>query len=247
MIEYCTGGKCLRAKILRYFGEQCADACGGCSNCDKPRESVDATQFARAVFELIRSTGGYFGVPTLSHILKGAAGGKSETPVQKYSFRQEFGMYSEWTALKINEWANALIDCQYLIHDTEPYHRLRLTPMALEVLSGTSCTLDLPKEITGEITPSRRERRSSTRKPVANINEALYERLRALRQSIAIEQKVPAYVVFSNATLNDMCIKIPVTAEQFLDVIGVGEHKARQYGHAFLTEIRTFSGKQESI
>lgn len=64
--------------------------------------------------------------------------------------------------------------------------------------------------------------------------------LKALRARLAKEAQVPAYVIFSNATLEDMAAKLPKTMEQFLTVSGVGEVKAKRYGNAFLTEIRKY-------
>jgi len=62
----------------------------------------------------------------------------------------------------------------------------------------------------------------------------LLEALKILRLSIAKENRVPAFVVFSDSTLTDMCMKMPATIEELLDVSGVGQVKAERYGQAFL-------------
>ena len=69
-------------------------------------------------------------------------------------------------------------------------------------------------------------------------DQALYEKLRALRLKLARRENVPVYVIFSNATLQDMARKKPATLEQFLEVSGVGNRKAEHYGEAFLQAIR---------
>ena len=71
----------------------------------------------------------------------------------------------------------------------------------------------------------------------------LYEVLRQLRAKLAKESNIPAYVVFSNATLEDMARKKPTNLTQFKKVSGVGELKASWYGKAFLAEIRGFCGQ----
>ena len=68
----------------------------------------------------------------------------------------------------------------------------------------------------------------------------LFERLRSLRKRLADEADVPPYVVFSDASLRDMCAKLPDSDEAFLAVSGVGEKKLARYGSAFMNEIATY-------
>jgi len=65
----------------------------------------------------------------------------------------------------------------------------------------------------------------------------LFERLRALRKGLADERKVPAFVVFSDRSLQDMAVRKPRTRDEFLDVHGVGQKKLEEYGDPFLAEI----------
>jgi ATP-dependent DNA helicase RecQ len=71
------------------------------------------------------------------------------------------------------------------------------------------------------------------------LDEGLFMRLKELRGRLAQEAKVPAYIVFSDASLRDMCRKRPCTGEQFLKVNGVGAVKLEKYGEAFMAIIRT--------
>ena len=80
------------------------------------------------------------------------------------------------------------------------------------------------------------------RSGTVETDSRLLAALKALRSRLAKEEKVPAYVIFSNATLEDMAGKAPKTMEQFLEVSGVGEVKARRYGKAFLDEIKKTGG-----
>jgi len=82
------------------------------------------------------------------------------------------------------------------------------------------------------------EKRTAKPKADGPYDEALYEVLRSLRADLAQKQQVPAYVVFSNAALVDMCRKKPTTPEAFLAVSGVGKAKLERYGDAFLSAIR---------
>ena len=71
----------------------------------------------------------------------------------------------------------------------------------------------------------------------------LFERLRALRKRIASEQGIAPYMVFSDATLRDMCARLPQTEDEFLEVNGVGQTKLLRYGEAFLAEIAAFENR----
>jgi ATP-dependent DNA helicase RecQ len=84
----------------------------------------------------------------------------------------------------------------------------------------------------------RRPRPAAALPGDAGADPDLYERLRALRKSLADERKVPAFVVFGDRTLIDMAARKPRTREQFLELFGVGQKKLEEYGDAFLAEIR---------
>ena len=92
-----------------------------------------------------------------------------------------------------------------------------------------------PKE--KALAKSKKKRKSQSGE-LDSASWQLFERLRALRLKIAGEQRVPPYIVFTDKTLTDMCIKKPATREEMLEVSGVGEAKFRKYGERFLEELR---------
>ena len=105
---------------------------------------------------------------------------------------------------------------------------------------GQAFTLKVAREKPRVAHPPVAPAKTRAATDVSELDDAgqeLYGRLAALRASLAHEQNVPAYIVFSNASLVDMCAKRPRTREEFLDVSGVGSKKAELYGAAFLTEI----------
>ena len=69
----------------------------------------------------------------------------------------------------------------------------------------------------------------------------LLDALKALRWDIAKKTGQPAYIIFTNASLEDMARKAPGTQEEFLKVNGVGSSKAQRYGQAFLECIREYT------
>lgn len=119
---------------------------------------------------------------------------------------------------------------QDLIEYAEPYHTVRTTPLSNEVLfRGMSVTMR-SKTAHNKLLRLKPD-------PAMLSSPVLYDRLRALRTKIAQEEHIPAYIVFSNATLQDMAAKQPQTTTEFLSVSGVGSVKAKRYGKAFLEEI----------
>ena len=82
-----------------------------------------------------------------------------------------------------------------------------------------------------------------SKKPEDALNDRgvmLFNRLRELRKQIAVSVGVPPYVIFSDRTLIDMCLKVPFNEEEMLSVSGVGENKYERYGKVFMDEIYDF-------
>lgn len=127
---------------------------------------------------------------------------------------------------------------------TNPLHAtLEPTPAASKILfQGEKLSMPVRKDRAGE---ARRPGRKKTAAPSpAPEAEDLFSALRAVRTRLAQEENVPAYVVFSNATLADMAEKAPRTMDEFLDVTGVGEVKAARYGEEFLRAIAEYQDQE---
>ena len=119
---------------------------------------------------------------------------------------------------------------------------LQTTSRAWEVLRGGTRVTYARREEQAEPTPRRK---AAERRNVAP-EDSLFEALRRLRAELAKAEGVPAYVVFSNATLADMAVKRPADMVDFLDVSGVGEYKAARYGRAFLKAIQNWESNNLS-
>ena len=117
-----------------------------------------------------------------------------------------------------------LVATGYLEVESE-HSTLRLLPPSYPVLKGQATVmLSLPKE-------------PEERKP-AEEADGLFDALRSVRRRLAEKENVPAFVVFSDATLRDMCRLQPQTLDEMSEVKGVGERKLRRYGEDFLAVIR---------
>ena len=236
MARYCTTGDCLRGYILRYFGEKAGERCGNCSNCDEENQrTVDAGEDARAAIRCVQELGERYGRTLVQEVLRGS--GAARVQALGLQHCASFGALRGRALPAVRALLDALLDREALVSSGGEYPVLRLGPRAQEILDGAPVRLRVRDEAPQEDAPHRR--RDAQRAPGGEaVDEALLAELKALRNRLAAEAHVPAYVVFSDATLRDMCAKRPATPEEFLEVSGVGEYKLRRYGKEFLRVLR---------
>ena len=236
MARYCTTGDCLRGYILRYFGEKAGERCGNCSNCDEENQrTVDASEDARAAIRCVQEMGERYGRTLVQEVLRGS--GAARVQALGLQHCASFGALRGRALPAVRALLDALLDREALESSGGEYPVLRLGPRAQEILDGAPVRLRVRDEAPQEEAPRRR--RDAQRAPGGEaVDEALLAELKALRNRLAAETHVPAYVVFSDATLRDMCAKRPATPEEFLEVSGVGEYKLRRYGKEFLRVLR---------
>lgn len=235
MERYCTGTNCLRQTILAYFGQQAPPSCGGCSVCLGDYRTEDITDLARQVLLCVQSVGGRFGAGVVSDILHGSQSSR----VQQFSLEDNphFGALAAYSLATIKERIGQLVSQGVLQVTPGQYPLLRFGPGARPVLEDGQQVL----------VKTRQKTREATRRAAdsGDYDMQLFERLRALRQKLARQQSVPAYVVFTDATLRGLAAAKPHTEQEMLAVSGVGEAKVRRYGQAFLEEITTYTDEQQ--
>jgi len=224
MERYCETDGCLRRYMLRYFGEQTADDCGNCGNCNSSFEEADVTVDAKKILSHImrlNRAGKRFMFKHTADIITG----KSDD----FTDLSTFGIMKSVPRSYIRRLCNRLTAIGYIRDD----EYLSVTPKANEVLFGAvSVTLrgSQPEMATGKA----RSVRQTVQQPRYALSNELLAKLKKLRLEIAHEEKVPAFVIFSDAALVDMCHKHPYTTEELLTVSGVGQVKLGRYGARFL-------------
>lgn len=237
MTFYSTTNDCLRASILRYFGEKPSSFCGHCSNCCTSFETTDITIEAQkiisCVYRIYNHSGTYLGKAAVTDILHGS---KAEKLIKKgYNTLSTYGIMSDTPIHRIRLILDYLIEKGYFSVREGEYPVVVPTELSTAAIkSGQRFEMKLPKEKKPAII--RKEKA-----PEYPINDELLKKLKLLRLKIASESKVPAYVVFTDATLRDMCKKLPKSKEELLSVSGIGQKKCDSYGQAFLDEINSFS------
>ena len=235
MLAYCKTTKCLRGCILDYFGQAHGEACGNCGNCQTVFRQADITVEAQKILSCVKRVQDRLGYPVGAALIARVLHGSGERRIARLGLQtlSTYGLMRGVPLNQIGERIDFLLDCGYLEKNTD-FGALTLAEKARGVLfGGEAVTMEYR-----ELPPAPDEGR---RAPTAQAADAgLYERLRALRLAVANEQGVPAYIVFSNATLADMAARRPTDAQAFTEVFGVGSAKAALYGERFLAEIRAY-------
>lgn len=229
MVDYCQTTSCLRNFILAYFGEKVTEPCGHCGNCESGKGRVDITDMAVLVFKTIRSLHERFGASLIADVLHGS---HSRAIVErKLEDTPTYGKLSFEKASHIKSALNNFIADGYLRREGEPYAVLTLTDKARQVLAGREKVYGLAFGAESVMADAAVEKKID-RNPVRR--GGLFEKLRKLRTLIAREEQVPPFVVFSDATLEDMAAVKPKNLEDMGKVHGVGAFKLEKYGARFL-------------
>ncbi|MCQ2432549.1 MAG: DNA helicase RecQ [Clostridia bacterium] len=247
MAHYCTSTTCLRSYILRYFGETADEDCGNCSVCGAQGtwEERDITVESQKILSCIVRMGQRFGGQLVAQVLRGADNDR----IRQFGFDElsTYGIMRDSKETDIRRFMSALEDHGYLrtedIHSkTGTYGVLKLTEKSGALLKGREkLTVRMLKEPEKKKTQIESTRGKGKRSGVTAPPESpLLSALRVLRASLAAKAHVPAYVIFPDSAIYDMCDKKPGTLSEFLEVNGVGEVKAERYGEAFLRVIKQY-------
>jgi ATP-dependent DNA helicase RecQ len=235
LLGWCEVTRCRRAALLAYFGEAHPGECGNCDVCLAPPETWDGTTVAQKLLSCVYRTGQRFGAGHVIDVLRGTRTPKvlqhRHERVSTFGIGDDRGV-AEWRSV-----ARQLMVQGYLVADPERFGALRLTRRSREILRG-EVALHLREE--ARHAPGRRRlaRPAAGDGSELDLDEALWDDLRARRRSLAEEQGVPPFVIFHDATLKDMARLRPTCADELLRVSGVGEAKLERYGAQFLEVIR---------
>jgi len=230
MSDYCNTDSCLRHFILRYFGEDQPDSdCGNCGNCLNEIESTDITIEAQKIMSCIKRMGERFGSSMVVNVLRGSQAAK----INELGFNQlsTYGIMKEYSADSIKEIIAYLVAEGYLTVEGDKYPLLVLNARSYAVVRNQE-TVSIRRII-------KKQSTTETGQALA-VDTSLFVILRQLRKELAAEQGVAPFVVFSDASLHEMCRQYPVSEGEFLNIPGVGDHKLQKYGQRFITAINEY-------
>ena len=245
MVDYCRLSTCRRSYLLQYFGDTLsASSCGGCDVCLAERQTVDVTVVAQKMLSAVIRTGERFGIAHVSNVLLG----RNLKRVREFEHDKlsVFGIVDDYDRDGLRHVADGLVERGLLARAEGEYPTVNVTKSGREWLRDRQAlAMDMRVD-----QPARTLRRSASRGgdggesgvPNTGYDTALFEQLRTLRRRLANDEGVPAFVVFSDATLRGLATARPVNRQAMLAVSGVGPAKLERYGDAFLSVVREHVG-----
>jgi ATP-dependent DNA helicase RecQ len=232
VLDYAESSDCRRAILLHYFDEVFASPCGACDSCREPRvahdSSLEARQFLSCIARLAQR-GERYGAAYIIEILRGA---RTERVLSRG--HDSLSVYGIGKHRSVQDWrslARSLTHQRLLVQSHDGYSVLSLNEASWQVLRSE-------RTVTVARTADADRGRAPQPGVVAAGNDALFERLRALRKQLADMQGLPPYVIFHDATLREMAARRPQTLSQFAGIRGVGEGKLARYGQQFIAALR---------
>lgn len=246
MEGYCKTTGCLRNYILEYFGEKTSGPCDNCGNCHREYHEVDMTAEAKWVVNCVAETRGRYGLTIVLGTLMGAKRARlRELRTEQY---KSYGALSGHSEAELRTLISQMTEMGYLYQTQEKYSVLKLgniTPLKdanTRVIMRTYEEKEPDKK--KKIQKAVRKRSTDA---LTSAGYDLFEVLRKLRLEIAKEESMPPYIIFSDKTLIDMCVKKPSDEEEMLNVSGVGANKLKKYGQRFLEEIQKFCTERPGV
>ena len=233
MVDYCHTEGCLQTSILNYFGEFSATDCKQCGNCTDTRERLDVTIDAQKVLSCVIRMGQRFGKILIAQVLTGSNNKK----VRDFGFQKlpTYAILSNKTAKEVNLFIEFLISEDYLTVEQGEFPTVKVAEKGKNVLQGQMQVF----------------RKQQTETKQISKENPLFEDLRAWRRDVAKAENVPPFVIFSDQTFKDVCIKLPKSLNELLNIKGIGEQKKAKYGNHLLKVIHkhcneeTISEEQE--
>ncbi|MFS4417982.1 DNA helicase RecQ [Maribacter sp. 2307ULW6-5] len=227
MQQFAEALSCRRIALLNYFGEEVVEGCGNCDICLRPPAYFNGTVLAQKILSAVARLKEREPMGTVIDVLRGAR--NAQVYDKGYQHIKTYGAVPDVSWADLQQYVVQLLNQGVLRINFREGSRLELTPLAKEVLFSKK-TIELAvleKDV------ERKKVARSGRAPTGD----LFEKLRLLRQRLAWEQNVPAYVVFGDASLRDMEAKLPRNESEFMDITGVGQAKLEKYADVFLREI----------
>ncbi len=230
MVQFCETKSCRRKYLLNYFGEQAPDYCGSCDTCLNKPDLQDCTVIAQKILSTVYRIKQGFGMRYVVDIMKGS---NSEKIREQHKLLSVYGIGKDKPKEEWMHYVKELIQYGYLQTSDSEYPVLQLTAKSDAVLfKGEKVYLSAPVNITIAKEPVIYQQFA--------YEKELFEKLKKLRNQVAHEENVPAYLIFSDSTLLDLSTYLPLSADDLSNISGFGAFKIERYGRQFLELIQDY-------
>ncbi|MBD3748295.1 MAG: DNA helicase RecQ [Sphingobacteriales bacterium] len=233
--QYAEADSCRRKILLNYFSENPDKDCGNCDVCKNPRQHFDGTIIVQKALSAIVRTGEKESGSMIIDVLRGSK--RQEIIAEGYDKIKTHGAGAEIPALDWQRYLMQMLNLGIIEMAYDENFALKVTPFGKEILYNKR-KIDLTVL---QVFQASDKKEKTKKTSTFSADEELFNHLRKIRRDFAVEENVPAYVIFSDATLDEMAKQKPMTESDLLLISGVGEHKLLKYGQAFLNAIIDFS------
>ncbi|MFN8406156.1 MAG: DNA helicase RecQ [Sphingobacteriaceae bacterium] len=233
--QYAEADNCRRKILLNYFSETLDNNCGNCDVCKNPRQHFDGTTLVQKALSAIVRTGEKEGAQLIIDVLRGSR--RIEIMERGYDKLKTHGVGSDIGALDWQRYLMQMLNLGLLEIAYDENFALKVTPMGREILFGKRM---VELTILPVISAKKKSMEEQTKQRARVPEDELFVILKTIRRDFAQQEQVPAYIIFSDATLQGMVIAKPKTAQEMLDISGISAYKMNRYGQAFLNAIADF-------
>jgi ATP-dependent DNA helicase RecQ len=241
MYQYATAVSCRRKMLLNYFNENMREDCGNCDVCKNPPTFIDGTIIAQKALSAIYRLQEKVATGMLIDVLRGSA----RADIMRFGYNN-IKTYGAGRDISKNDWQNyfeQLLNQGFVEIAYDDYNKVKLTESAKAVLFEGQKVQMVEPEAIKKRQEAEREKASPKRIKSADrqrVRDELFEHIRIIRLDIARKKGVPPYIVFNDATLEEMAAERPHNMEEMMKISGVGEAKLKEYGRLFLDGIQDF-------
>ncbi len=241
--QYADSLICRRKILLNYFGENLDSDCGNCDVCKNPPQHFDGTIIAQKALSAVARAKEKVGIRLLIDILRGSQ--RKEIIELGYDRIKTYGMGADISAYDWQHLMAQLINLGLLEIAYDQRNVLKLTSLSRAVLFESK-KVQLVRMADIKQRQEAEKNKVKKKSVKERVRDELFEILRKLRRDIAQKSGIPPYLVFSDASLEQMAASRPVTEFDFSMISGVGEKKLKQYGQIFMSKIKEFIGDKAS-
>jgi len=241
-VAYAESSVCRPKLLLNYFGETLTEPCENCDNCLNPKPQFEGKEYIKKILKVVVDVKEKLKSEHIADILAGNA--TSEVKSYKHHKIKTFAIGEEEDEKFWNTVIRQALIYQFIEKDIETYGLLKITERGLEFLEkpfSVKLTKDNEFEDEDEDDPSSMQ----TGRIGGAADPELFSLLKDLRKSISKKKDIPPFVIFQDASLEDMAIQYPITMEELTQISGVGTGKALRYGKEFIDLIKQYVEEKE--
>lgn len=237
--HYAEADICRRRILLNYFSESFNEDCGNCDVCRNPRKHFDGTLLVQKALSAIARMREKEGAGMVIDVLRGSM--RTDLKEAGYHLLKTHGAGSDISSFDWQRYLMQMLNLGILEMAYDEDFALKITPYGHDILFGRARAklTVLPLLI--------KNGRTNTSYSRANEEDELFEQLKKVRRKFSVEEDVPAYIIFSDATLYEMAKEKPLTEQEMLLISGVGEHKFDRYGEEFLDMISSYTARKKKL